>query len=297
MANEDYLNLRLEQFLDSITDKKNIYQVSCLDEDVTIEGTLSEFKSLFSNVSKSNIEKGQKLNQLLQNKQEYAVDFELNDIEIYNYLEKITSSFDPEKTRIVLFDIEVYYNMDFRERIIKESYELFIENDWEIPKIKNPYPIKIKDIEIIEITDIDKMLHKTHPFQEFSIKRAMYLLEKKLKENVNKTESNNSNVLKASEQIENNSLNDFPEIFKDTGYQVFIQLNEKYQKNNKSLRTKFSNLFHFLEYSELLRCTQKEYIEFIKQNFNVTLSKILPKTAKYEDVIQPLLMKYHKGQQ
>lgn len=93
------------------------------------------------------------------------------------------------------------------------------------------------------------------------------------------------------------SENDFPEIFKNDGCQVFWLLNEKYQNSNKKLKAKYSNLYHYLKYEDLLRCTQLEYIEFIKEQFGVEMSKILPKTLKYEDDIQSLLMKYHKGQQ
>ncbi len=93
------------------------------------------------------------------------------------------------------------------------------------------------------------------------------------------------------------SENYFPEIFKNDGCQVFWLLNEKYQNSNKKLKAKYSNLYHYLKYEDLLRCTQLEYIEFIKEQFGVEMSKILPKTLKYEDDIQSLLMKYHKGQQ
>jgi len=176
MANEDYLNLRLKQFLDAITDKKKVYQLTT-DKGFEIEGTLSELKDL---ITKYDIETRNKFLPQLKNVQEYAVPFELHDIDIYNYLEKTTSNFDPVKTKIVLFDIEVYYNMDFMERITEESYNEYQKNSWEIPKMKNPFPIKIKDKEILEIPDIDKMLRKTHFFERFSIKRAMSLLQEKL---------------------------------------------------------------------------------------------------------------------
>ena len=96
---------------------------------------------------------------------------------------------------------------------------------------------------------------------------------------------------------DNNSINDLPEIFAETGFQTFKMLEEKYKKDNKKLKAKYSNLFWFLESEDLLKCTQLEYIDFIKQNYSIKLSKILPQTAKYEDVIQPLLKRYFKGQQ
>jgi hypothetical protein len=94
--------------------------------------------------------------------------------------------------------------------------------------------------------------------------------------------------------IETNEENDFIGIFKDNGYSVFRLLNEKYQSNNKKLRAKYSYLYHYLKYEDLIRCNQLEYIDFIKTQFGVEMSKILPKTLKYEDDIQYLLAAYHK---
>jgi hypothetical protein len=99
------------------------------------------------------------------------------------------------------------------------------------------------------------------------------------------------------EQLNNNTGNNFPEIFAETGFRTFKMLDEKYKKDNKKLKAKYSNLFWFLEKEDLLKCTQLEYIDFIHENYSVKLSKILPQTAKYEDIIQPLLMRYLAGQQ
>ena len=45
-----------------------------------------------------------------------------------------------------------------------------------------------------------------------------------------------------------NADNDFPEIFTEGGYKIYTLLNEKYQKDNNSLKAKYSYLFHFLDY-------------------------------------------------
>jgi hypothetical protein len=88
--------------------------------------------------------------------------------------------------------------------------------------------------------------------------------------------------------------NDFSEIFTEGGFNKFCLLNDKYTKDNKSLKAKYSNLFHYFSYKALLNCTQKEYIDFINKNYGVKMSKILPKTNKYSDTIQPLLIRYFK---
>src|SRR5690606_2903293 len=104
-------------------------------------------------------------------------------------------------------------------------------------------------------------------------------------------------ITEKSEMKETCTRNDFPEIFKADGYSVFRLLNENYQNSNKKLRAKYSYLYHYLKYEDLLRCNQLEYIDFIKEQFGIEMSKILPKTLKYVDDIQSLLAKYHKGLQ
>ncbi len=285
MQADSYLNLRLEQFLDAITDKKIVYQFTTFGAFSNIKGTLPE---LYSFASQGDIETRRKLEQLLVDKKEYKVDFELSDIEIFNYLEKITSNFDEVKTKIVLHDIEVYYSMDFMERIMAESSRIYKENEWEIPLITVVAPLF--DKEKYEVPDFEKMLKKTHPVSGFTISNVISLLKQKLKH------THKSKTEKETDNTETNILNDFPEIFKPGGYKLFCLLNEKYTKDNKAKKTKFSNIYHFLEYNNNLNCSQLEYIAFIKSEYQITLSKIYPKTLKYEDTIQSLLQRYSVGQ-
>ena len=95
------------------------------------------------------------------------------------------------------------------------------------------------------------------------------------------------------------ATNPFPQIFKDfNAYTLFIYLNDEYTKDNNRPKTKYSNIFRYLQYENRLLCSQLEYIDFIKNEYNIKLSKIYDKTLKYDDIIKPILqeltMKFNK---
>lgn len=172
---DEYLNLRLKQFLDIITDTKLVYQLT-LGEQESIEGTLPELRELFSSLEDN--EQKESLLEELKDKKEYEFDYELSLSEIYNYLEKVTSNFDKTKTEIVLFDVEVYYSMEFLERIQMESEAIFKKNNWEVPVYKGFNPILKKED---EVPAYKEMLKRTHPFDGFNINTVISLLKNKLK--------------------------------------------------------------------------------------------------------------------
>ncbi len=87
----------------------------------------------------------------------------------------------------------------------------------------------------------------------------------------------------------NAAFNKFAEIFQSGGYELFYYLNEHYTSDNKSPIAKYSNLFRFLQYEKYILCTQIEFKAFIKSEYKITMSKILPKNYKYSDKIQPIL--------
>jgi hypothetical protein len=170
---------------------------------------------------------------------------------------------------------------------VTEWYKLFgIANDPDIKKVFRPTDLlKERGIEYFhkQRLEFSKLL--------FPIGREIQKLEFKISLLTKKSK------IDEPEQLNNNTGNNFPEIFAETGFRTFKMLDEKYKKDNKKLKAKYSNLFWFLEKEDLLKCTQLEYIDFIHENYSVKLSKILPQTAKYEDIIQPLLMRYLAGQQ
>lgn len=81
----------------------------------------------------------------------------------------------------------------------------------------------------------------------------------------------------------------YSQLFKYKGYELFNYLNTEYTRDNSNPKAKYSYLFHFLSYQELLICTKLNWIAFIQSEMNIHLSRIQDKTPKYEDIIFPLL--------
>ena len=176
--------------------------------------------------------------------------------------------------------------------IEKLEFKTTAELNFQIAVIKEKEEISLKQKELLELKYIE--LRKLEYIELRKLERELKLKQQK---EIQKSKLQTEKKIEPLETIENNSINDFPEIFAETGFQTFKMLNEKYKKDNKKLKAKYSNLFWFLKKEDLLKCTQLEYIDFINENYSVKLSKILPQTAKYEDIIQPLLMRYLAGQQ
>jgi hypothetical protein len=77
--------------------------------------------------------------------------------------------------------------------------------------------------------------------------------------------------------------------FKERGYDLFCYLATEFTKDDKCPKTKYSNLFHFLKYEQLIICTQVEYLKMIEEQMGVKLSKIFPTNFKYDETIHPIL--------
>lgn len=86
----------------------------------------------------------------------------------------------------------------------------------------------------------------------------------------------------------------YPQIFAEEGFLLFNILVANYTKDNHSPIAKFSNLFHFFKYEQLICCTKLEYIDFVAEEYDVHMSKVLPTTIKYHDYIMPLLSRMRK---
>jgi len=88
-----------------------------------------------------------------------------------------------------------------------------------------------------------------------------------------------------------NIENQYPQIFSDKEYNLFLYLNDEYSRDNKSPKAKYSYIYHFLKYENSISGTQQNYIDFIKKEYNTKMSKIQPINYKYDDEIKPLLMR------
>jgi len=82
----------------------------------------------------------------------------------------------------------------------------------------------------------------------------------------------------------------FLQIFKEGGYDLFCYLDMEYTIDDISPVAKYSYLYHFLAYEQLIIArSQSKYMEFIKDTFGINMSKILPENDKFNDDIHPLL--------
>ena len=80
------------------------------------------------------------------------------------------------------------------------------------------------------------------------------------------------------------------QIFKKGGYEIFCYLQIEYTLDDHSPVAKYSYIYHFLAYEQLITArSQAKYIEFIKETYGINMSKIFPKTDKFNDDILHLL--------
>ena len=121
------------------------------------------------------------------------------------------------------------------------------------------------------------------------IRDNLKLLKKELENNANTEPEKETNKSELNENPHPKPLNKFPEIFHPGGYELFCYLNENYKGDNNSPVTKYSNLFRFLKYENKTLCTNEKYVAFIKSEYELKLSKILPETLKYTDKTQSVL--------
>lgn len=188
----NYLDFTVSEFLDTITNEEIIYDFTLKTDNTSdiFRGTVKQLKKLFEDSNLEADSKGYLLNQISAIK-ENTFEKELGELEIYNYLEKVTSKFELEKMKILLDEIDIYYDMVFLERINIESVLVFNENGWQIPKLP-PAKMKIngkvfdflpkinnKDINM-QMPDYESMRKKTHPFDGFFLYKAISILKSKL---------------------------------------------------------------------------------------------------------------------
>ena len=177
----NYYDLTLQEFLDVITDTLPVYELTFTapgkdSETLQFKGTEQQILDALNNLSLPAYRKKQLINKYHSVKTP-LFNKDLSEIEIYNYLEKITNNFDPEKCRIIYSDIDCYYSMVFLERINEESTNIYLENGWEIPQIQFK---SIMDDELVSMPDYETMHKKTHLTDDFFIQSCLKLLKSKL---------------------------------------------------------------------------------------------------------------------
>ena len=184
----NYLHLTLTEFLDAITEKECHYELNIITDHMDplkINGTVEELEEIAEKSTFSEIRRDIKRN--LIGKSKYTFNNRLSEIDIQNYLEKVSGGFNPGKIKMILAAIEKYYVLDFKERIFRESLRIYKKNGWKIPKKKiQPSGKKFKGSEEFyekvnerSIEDYEKMMRETHPLKDINPSICYLPLERK----------------------------------------------------------------------------------------------------------------------
>ena len=144
------------------------------DEEVTVRGTYSDFYNAFLKEPCNNGVK-EAVKGFLDSHFDY--DMQLNRLDIYNYLEHITSNFHEEKVRIVLNEMDCFYLMVYLEDIDSDVENQYIEKGWEIPTVTRKNRINGQEY---TCTDYATLREKIYPCRGFMYHNAIGLLKKKL---------------------------------------------------------------------------------------------------------------------
>lgn len=144
------------------------------DEEVTVRGTYSDFYNAFLKEPCNNGVK-EAVKGFLDSHFDY--DMQLNRLDIYNYLEHITSNFHEERVRIVLNEMDCFYLMVYLEDIDSDVQNQYIEKGWEIPTVTRKNRINGQEY---TCTDYETMREKIYPCRGFMYHNAIGLLKRKL---------------------------------------------------------------------------------------------------------------------
>lgn len=130
---------------------------------------------------------------LIQSTLSHHFDYEiqLNRLDIYNYLEHITSNFHDERIQIVLSEMDYFYTMVYLEDIEKEVWEKYQKNGWEIPIIT--YTSKITGQEEA-YPDFIAMIGKIFPYRETMYHIAISMLKRKMQKQEDNVSYSSNNL-------------------------------------------------------------------------------------------------------
>jgi len=145
---------------------------------------LPEFKQKFKGLNELKKDKTKNAIPERKNLHEFfdeLIDSEVSELEMYNYVDEVTTNFDKEKTEIISKDLELYLN----------SSKMELENDFNLNDLVGRNK-QYKTIEEIPFTETKNHLNNTmvkrydyeklfYPHRFFNLYRLQSLLESKLK--------------------------------------------------------------------------------------------------------------------
>jgi hypothetical protein len=170
---KELFKLSIEEFTRLLLDYEKVYEMELksykedgkTDVD-TIKGTYSQlyditmgYKDFHQNI----------INKL------FDYNMQLSNLDVYNYLDYITNNFQKERVRIVINEMEVFYEMEYCEDIDNQVLDVYHKNGWEVPTMQ----CEIRNN--IEITPLyEKMREKVFPFRDYLFRRTLSLLYSKI---------------------------------------------------------------------------------------------------------------------
>ena len=129
----------------------------------------------------------------------FDYNMQLNRIDIYNYLEHITSNFNAERVRIVLNEMDCFYLMTYLEYIDEEVQNKYIENGWDFPLREVDFSKIGKGI--CSVTDYKAMRENIYPCREFMYHTAISLLKRKLQPIENEVPDASGRTMKVTTDV------------------------------------------------------------------------------------------------
>lgn len=114
-------------------------------------------------------------------KNHFDYDIQINQLDIYNYLEHITFNFQEERVEITFNEMDCFYLMTYLETIDQEVQEQYIKNEWDFPT--REFSLKNKEGLIIArdtVYDFVAMREKIYPCRDFIYISATSLLRRKM---------------------------------------------------------------------------------------------------------------------
>ncbi|HET6556374.1 MAG TPA: hypothetical protein VFG54_03610 [Prolixibacteraceae bacterium] len=218
---------------------------------------------------------------------------ELSEVDIYEYVENFTDKFNETKLKLLLRDMLHYLHQE--EIQLKKS--AYTDTLYDYPgninhdglgkqndvhqnfkvKAENKHSIHEADTacaseSFVAHTEAEGMPEHLNPIIEKIMQRI---------------------------RIESQGLfvpeNLFPHLFIEGGFILFFRLAMKYTIDDNSPVSKFSNLFHFFKYEQILTCTQAEYLSFIESHYDLKMSKVLPAAIRYHEMVKPMLERILRG--
>jgi hypothetical protein len=238
--------------------KEHTLIINYLDE---ITGSIEDFERMSEKLTKDKPEATViiKLNKAIFNLKEESY-HAYSRVEIKKYFKKHTNNYNKEDLELLLFDMDVFENMELHEIMTNITHAKYLKNKWDIPTAKY-FNLSGKETEWF---DYKKMRERVFPF----LASDFYWIKRFLKEKLDGT----------TEQVETNKINIknlHNNIFKANAFEVWQSMFNSF-KITKSNRTDIDFMFQVMKYNGLIynNIRYVDIQEWIDKVYQITFDKI-----------------------